>query len=104
MRWSTSVASIGSMNEGMADSTAPDRSISACATAGAWLTQIASRLGLDVVVGATALHRLRELLGIPALDRGVGVALVDEQPLIALVLRRSAAGSSQFACGRSARA
>ena len=46
-------------------------------------------VGLDVVVGAAGLDALRVVLGVPALLR-IGAALVDEQPLVALVVLEGA--------------
>ena len=58
------------------------------------------RVRLDLVVGAAGLDALRVVLGVPAGD-GVGVALVDQQPLLALVILERRA---RRAAGPAARA
>ena len=83
---------------GIGASTAPVRSISAVG-GGRLADPDGVAVGLDVVVGAAGLDALRVVLGVPALDRVV-VALVDEQPLVALVVLEGAGRRVVALCRR----
>jgi hypothetical protein len=85
-----SVASIGSIRAASAPS--PPRRGRSRPRGGRLAHPERVAFGLHLVVGAAGLHALRVVLRIPAGD-GVLVALVDEQPLLALVVLEGPRGA-----------